>query len=321
MRRFSSKTGGRLTGYVTDIEGDYQFWRRYVEISKVFIGTANPSLREGCSFVFGGDAIDKGGMDLAVLRELVALKDRYPTRVHLILGNRDINKMRFREELNLPSVGSHPGTYWRPGAPSHSIGSSDQVNIAKWMLEKTMGCPNTFELRRSELMKARGEGTPISDDDVASSLLRSVADTDGEVIQYLRRANLAVVLDDVLFVHGAITKVNLGMVPTEGSGDSWKRIPFEPPNCSPSPIRSWVSELNQWAHSQIDSFSAAQQPRYDDDAVVPWAFKGGFSGSPGCGLLQYGMGSAPNRVRIPGIVYATVLRKGALFVLYRWTAG
>jgi hypothetical protein len=49
--------------------------------------------------VFGGDAVDKGNGDIRFLRAMLRLKKRYPNRVHLIVGNRDCNKLRFGTEL------------------------------------------------------------------------------------------------------------------------------------------------------------------------------------------------------------------------------
>lgn len=43
-------------------------------------------------FVYGGDAFDQG-WDLSFSRALLDFKDRFPDRVHLILGNRDLNKI------------------------------------------------------------------------------------------------------------------------------------------------------------------------------------------------------------------------------------
>jgi hypothetical protein len=43
--------------------------------------------------VFGGDVVDRGDGDLRILRDLMQLKRAYPTRVHFILGNRDLNKV------------------------------------------------------------------------------------------------------------------------------------------------------------------------------------------------------------------------------------
>jgi len=49
--------------------------------------------------VFGGDAVDKGNGDIRFVRAMLRLKKRYPDRVHLIVGNRDCNKLRFGTEL------------------------------------------------------------------------------------------------------------------------------------------------------------------------------------------------------------------------------
>lgn len=93
---------GVTVGYVTDCEGDLAFWSRYCDLSSVLVrdSEGRVDLADGeCHFVFGGDSVDKGGRDLAFLRDLVGLKERHPGRVHLVLGNRDINKMRFAAEL------------------------------------------------------------------------------------------------------------------------------------------------------------------------------------------------------------------------------
>jgi len=128
-------------GYCTDVEGDLRFWHRYCDRSSVLMRDELGSLdlaSESCHFVFGGDSVDKGacadfpfaspacavcccgpaaydtrvlvgGRDLAFLRELLDLKDRHPERVHLVLGNRDINKMRLAAELAAEN--------WLPCAP------------------------------------------------------------------------------------------------------------------------------------------------------------------------------------------------------------
>ena len=107
---------------MTDVEGDLDYWLRFCAISDsvdVGSGPDDLSLRPGCHLVFGGDSVDKGRADLGFLRSLLALKDRHPDRVHLLLGNRDINKMRLPAELCaahwLPAH-EHPGVYWRRDA-------------------------------------------------------------------------------------------------------------------------------------------------------------------------------------------------------------
>ena len=51
-------------------------------------------------FVMGGDAFDHGSGDLRIAEELLDFKERYPDRVFLILGNRDMNKLKLSSELH-----------------------------------------------------------------------------------------------------------------------------------------------------------------------------------------------------------------------------
>jgi hypothetical protein len=101
-------------GYVTDVEGDLGFWQRYCAISEVIDdsgGLDELRLRPGCHFVFGGDSVDKSSGDLRFLRSLLALRRRHPDRVHLVLGNRDINKMRLcwpSSTMRAATTGSSP---------------------------------------------------------------------------------------------------------------------------------------------------------------------------------------------------------------------
>ena len=75
------------------------------------------SLKEGCHFVFGGDVNDQCDGDVYVVEQLVKLKRKYPDRVHFILGNRDMNKLRLVQELSEPHMQkypweTYPGTFW-----------------------------------------------------------------------------------------------------------------------------------------------------------------------------------------------------------------
>ena len=154
--------------YMTDVEGDASYFKNFVKISSVldYDDTSDQVVLGNLKdhFVFGGDVSDKGGSDLYVLRHLLSLKERYPNNVHFILGNRDINKMRIIQEIGHKK---HKGCYWLRG--SGKIGDPlidnvplDSVSTLKWMLQGTMGCPETFELRREELKRELGKN--ISDE-------------------------------------------------------------------------------------------------------------------------------------------------------------
>jgi hypothetical protein len=138
-----------IVGFTTDVEGDYEHWRRVCSSSAVIEVRPDGSLalRDGTVFVFGGDAFDRGVGDVRVGTELVALKKAYPERVVLLMGNRDINKMRFTSELSLDVPPSEAfGAWWDPSAPTlaqyyeKNPGMPDTVtNRLQWALKHTLG--------------------------------------------------------------------------------------------------------------------------------------------------------------------------------------
>lgn len=185
--------------FLTDIEGDGAYLDRYVNQSKV-LAFAKPtdddyytkpfydrhivfqdSPKEGndnddtiqTMLVFGGDATDKGGSDLYVLRQLLSLQRRYGTeRVKFVLGNRDINKMRIWQELLYFSNCNH--VYWdHPSSPLSNNNSpyGTLVDKLKWMLSKTMGSPDAFQLRREELSKLKKRA--VSEEEVVQSYIQT----------------------------------------------------------------------------------------------------------------------------------------------------
>lgn len=130
---------GTTVGYATDVEGNSTFWNRYIEHSKVLSRKDRLlELNNCCHFVYGGDSCDRGNGDLQVLSDLVSLKERYPSRVHLLMGNRDINKLRFPTAM-LPEVLSlKPECYF--ALPSSNISGdsnfklNDPVSKMKWVI-------------------------------------------------------------------------------------------------------------------------------------------------------------------------------------------
>lgn len=110
-------------GYATDIEGNYDYWERYIDLSKILSRSLEGAvlLNDDCHFVFGGDVVDRGYGDLRVLADLIGLKRNYPERVHFIMGNRDINKMRIPVELSAYMLQLAPRVYWLRGDDSRSV--------------------------------------------------------------------------------------------------------------------------------------------------------------------------------------------------------
>jgi hypothetical protein len=317
----------RIT-FLTDVEGDAAYLHRYVENSRVLkfrnesdsfttttTATTIPIIEFACPnamLIFGGDVWDKGGSDLLVIRQLLDLKRRYPHRVHFVMGNRDINKMRIRHELASPQ---HGGVWWKPHErPDPSWTSTQRL---QWILGHTMGSPNAFELRRHELERERrngqDDGPPcvVSDHDVLQSYLDSCHAQTGEMGMYLRQANICFKLGKLFVVHGAVP----WMTSTTSTQHYDLAMPWLKDQDSLSSSTStldWMDALNEFGHAQIRQWQLSASEEHTNGV---WATKGGFDYWPsqGCnyaGLLQYGMGWLPSKERIPTVVYSSWTQTG-----------
>ena len=95
--------GPYVISYFTDVEGDHDYLDRFVSASRV-MGRGQGGeleLAPRTHLVFGGDVVDRGGEDLKVLDIVLGLKEKYPDNVHLVMGNRDANKMRIGQEVRV----------------------------------------------------------------------------------------------------------------------------------------------------------------------------------------------------------------------------
>ena len=144
-------------------------------------------LLTGWTFVHGGDAPDKGnavGGSVRVVRTLLRLKAKYPDRVILLLGNRDINKIRLSSEL-APSqldpsrLVTTPGPFWVPlpkrvtplmyvnavaaaecGLPESELTEDQRQqrntlgNRIRYILKDTMGSQGEFERRQAHTIQS-----------------------------------------------------------------------------------------------------------------------------------------------------------------------
>ena len=140
----------KIVSYVTDIEGNYDYWQRFIRFSRVLYsdksGSVDFKVPNG-EIVFGGDMCDRGSGDVRVVQDIVKLKEKYPNRVHVILGNRDINKMRLTVELSKKALQSPPDVYWNKDVLASQVNQKASDRL-KWILLRTMGAPIAFESRR-----------------------------------------------------------------------------------------------------------------------------------------------------------------------------
>ena len=177
----------RRVGFVSDAEGNFDWFMAYVGCSKVLrkVGQRLELQDDDCHFVYGGDALDHGPGEQRLVGALVELKERYPDRVSLLLGNRDINKMRLTSEL--AEVGKRPpaeipGPYWQKkeyrvdlstflknreaSQPKYSPldfvpakwkgGVDTKAARLQWILRHTMGAPRSYHFRREEMALLQG---------------------------------------------------------------------------------------------------------------------------------------------------------------------
>lgn len=229
-----------------DIEGSWERFESFIRGNPAF----EIDLIEGITlnanykFVFMGDTVDKGPESLKILSALLELKRNYPDRVVLILGNRDINKIRLLKELSPQALQEAPNesiatqtlTDWLKEKRIGPEMYSDGPTRLKWILEKTMGASEAFEFRRQELQKQ--DHRAPSDQQVFESFL-SDSSEQGLMGRYLQLAQLAYVDRDnrTLFVHGGLTTEAFGSVPNV-------KEKF-------TDLDKWVETLNHWAQEEI----------------------------------------------------------------------
>jgi ElaB/YqjD/DUF883 family membrane-anchored ribosome-binding protein len=189
-----------VCGYLTDVEGNFDYFERYVSISQIVGWSDEDSSfvpkhkklefkRDDAVFVYGGDTQDKGIGDIRFTKLLLELRENYPGRVEFIIGNRDANKMRLATELHEDAIkdpkvlNDRSFPYWEnehnrctpqmwleKNPPENGGSVNNGANRLRWILETNMGAFGAFERRRHELSILRECGkADISDEHVVQS--------------------------------------------------------------------------------------------------------------------------------------------------------
>ena len=281
--------------FLTDVEGNWEYFVHFISLSSVLYwsgydqgvwGPGELHLRDSGYLVFGGDAVDKGAGDIRVVKMLLALKRRYWSRVFIVLGNRDLCKLRFFAELQEGEDGGSfeekGGAYWIPDPKPHPDYETyvqmhnlerGHVSTVRWILDCNMGCQTTtFNTRRHELALLGGLAT---DEAVVSSYRNAVdpSNSDPWMLELLRVGQLAVILGDALFVHGGVYDEALGQVPGESMA---------------ADMRDWADRLNAWKDAQLRDFEVRPKWRLEDGV-----FRRG-----GDRLMDYGCPGGANNTSI-----------------------
>ena len=343
--RFLSVHSHRIITYLTDVEGDKAYLERYVHQSKVLhlIEYKSKDLPyDWCidfkdnhgELIFGGDIWDKGGHDLFCIRQLLDLKRRYPHRVHFIMGNRDLNKLRILNELGIDQMPQHHGVCYLTGTgtpgdpllPHAGISQTCPIQRLQWILTHTMGSPQAFQLRKLELEseneKADRPGT-VTDDDVVQSYRQS-CHPKGEMGQYLHQAHLAFQLGALFVVHGALPltpevlqSADVSLYNNMEFAMPWRdSITEQEP--APTNVLDWIKSTKLFAEAELLNWTASIA-ELEKSAGLPgdgiWAEQGDYHFPPTrvnsyCNLMQYGYGWTPNGKRNRTVVYSSWQTKG-----------
>ncbi len=222
-----------MIAYLTDVEGRWDKLASFVD-GNPHVSLTGGALRlaDGVTFVFGGDAIDRGPHGRRIVSLLLAARRTYGERVVLLAGNRDINKLRLSRELDGAAPESTP----------EKVRAGSRGDLLRWILENTMGAADAFAHRAREL---QAEGRDAGDEDVAESFLDDLAEG-GDLRAYLRECRLGFRAGATLFFHGGVTVENFGVVPGRA-----KRL---------ADVDSWVDALNEFYAGQLSAFARGEDP-------------------------------------------------------------
>jgi hypothetical protein len=231
--------------YLTDVEG---MWSKLASFAQgnplVSLDDAGHlHVADGAVFAFGGDAIDRGPDGRRVVATLLAAKRRQPERIVLLAGNRDLNKLRLPRELG----GAPP-----PHTPEE-VRSGPRPALLRWIFQNTMGASDAFDFRRAELARERGAAPDeVAEADVVDSYLADLG-PGGALRAYLAESQLTYRSGRTLFVHGGLSKENLGYVPDHAPPPTPGELDVD--------VDAWIARLNGWYRAQMDADgSPAWQP-------------------------------------------------------------
>lgn len=226
--------------YLTDVEGLWKKLTSFCQDNPLVSLEDGDRLvvRPGVTFVFGGDAIDRGPDGRRVVRTLLEARRRQPSQVVLLAGNRDINKLRLVRELR-----GHPLARTPP-----EVRSAPRPVLLRWIFENTMGARGAFEFRKAELARS---GDTITDEDVVDSYLEDLG-PGGALREYLSACQLTHRVGNTLFLHGGLHEDSLGMVPSRERVDG---------------VDAWGEALNAWYRDQLAAFA---EERLDADGKPAW---------------------------------------------------
>ena len=137
--------------------------------------------------------------------------------------------------------------------------SNTRVNRLHYILKHTLGCSDTFDFRKEELAIIQNrEFHDIKDEEVVDNFLYEVEK--GSIFEYFQCADVAVVIGNSLFCHGAVDRNTMRYIPQSSTK-------FENPSLKPDPaqtvdsVHSWVDSLNNYLREGLKDYQ--QRPLWN----------------------------------------------------------
>ena len=90
----------------------------------------------------------------------------------------------------------------------------------------------------------------VLDEDVVKSFIHQLHPSTGNFTEFLKSGNLALLINDILFIHGGINSFNKLFVPPSSSSSSSSSREASI-NQSSNELRQFVDELNGFLHSEV----------------------------------------------------------------------
>lgn len=238
-RKRNARLSSPRLAYFSDAEGNLPALEKFIESSGIFIpGTS--TVREGGYFVFGGDAVDFGD-SAGVLSALYRMWNDSWREMTLLVGNRDLNKVRLATELTEEAMRLMPapradGVTYEAYLASENLAESRGARL-RWIFA-SMNAGGAFEARRKFLAAYYNRDiSGIDDELITNSFVDEIGQ--GAMHAYLQSAKLLELRDGTLFLHASLTPQN------------FLHVPGKPKAAT---TQEWVVQLNEWYHGAYREF-------------------------------------------------------------------
>ena len=279
---FSFSINAKTLLFLSDLEGNGEKWNTFIKSSGCFSGSSPSinkqmngyqnvqklkqiralSLKTSCIFFFLGDAVDKGNDTIRILRDLVYLKEVFPRNVRLVPGNREINKLRWLQEISKDGK-IIPENFYKftmskfpPSKANSYIKNKSYNKIFGGYFGGTFGAPKAMDFRSEELGLNDLKNNNFHDwikkilislrEDVGTYKNRKSGSEKGGpsrglLRRYLELSEVVIRHKDILLSHGYIGPDSLGEVP--GS----RRMQTS----SLGSIDQWIKSLNKFKDKNL----------------------------------------------------------------------